>query len=346
MAERKKGPREVRLQPFELSPLISEGADLSSVQGFTSREVTLSAQLTAAVNPEDTSILLNANPGVGAQLVIEPGSLTAEETFKVLSVAGASSPFTVGIIPSAEQGHSPGATVDYEPGVNANVLVDDTPAVTPGITLVNFLVKEGADGNTYRLNVLGTCDNGEVVEDEVEIDVVEFTPTTTVTKQPGETRDVAVDFAEYTMAFGTTLTSAVAFVSRSSTANTTLSSGASAGASTLVLVANPGVGALLTVNPGGPNQEKLYVSSVTVSGTTTATVSPLQFTHSGAENVTYQPGLNTRLLVSATATITGTEAIFRVRRGAAGQGYRLAVFGTLADGQVVQKTITLDMPEL
>jgi hypothetical protein len=349
MADRKKSPREVRKILFELAQIISPETTLSSVVVYASRKVTLATTVGAGgISPEATAIDLNANPGIGALVIVNPGSMSNEETFKIISVSGSSAPFTCGITPSAEMTHAGAEAVNYEPGVSTPLLVDDTPTVVgTGATL---LVQQGADGQTYRLSMIGTCSNGEIIEHETDLEVVEFAPVTTLAKQPAETWDVAVDFAEYTNFYATTLSSAIAFVARTTSVNTTLASQANAGATSVSLSAHPGTGALLTLNPAGvpPNstREKVWVSSVSGSGPFTASVSPLQFGHSNGEDVSYLPGVTARVLVSGTATIDGTEAIFRLRRGAAARTYHAIALGTLADGQVVQKAISLSTPEL
>lgn len=339
MAERQKGPRERRLLPFDLSAQISTGAVLSTAQGYASRKVTATTTLAAQLNAEDATATLDDNPGVGALIIVDPNSASLEETFKVSSVTPSGGDFVCAISPTAEQQHSLAATVNYEPGVSATLLDDDTP--TPSGGIVRFMVEEGADGQTYRMSVLATCDNGEILEDEADVDVVEFTPTTSIEKQPGQMRDLSVDFSDWTDAFSTTLSSATAFVSREFTTSSTVNGTNNAGATTLNLNANPGVGALLSVNPSTATAEKVLVSAVVGSAPWGCTVSPLQFAHVNAEPVTIQPGVSARLLVSTTASIAGLTAVFRLRRGASEQDYRMVVVATLGDGQIVQKSLRI-----
>lgn len=319
---------------------------LVSLLGFVSRKVTLTTTLTAQLNPEDATATLDDDPGVGTRLTVDPGSAALEETFKVTSSTPSGGNFICGIVPTAEQLHLATATVNYEPGDTARLLDDETP--TPVSTVAPFYVEEGCSGNGYRVSVLGTCDNGEIVEDEVDIDVVEFTPTTEVTKQPAEIKDIAVSFAGWTDLYSTTLSSVQVFLSRTLTKGSTVNGSNTAGATTLNInavtdIGSPGVGALLIVNAGQANAEKLLVSAVGGSGPYACTVSPLQFAHANAEVVSVQPGVNARVLVSAAVVMA--EAIIRLRQATAGQTYLMAVIGTLADGQVVQKSITLIVTE-
>jgi hypothetical protein len=339
-----KTPRERRYLPFDLSPQISEGADLTTLQGFASRKVTLTTTLTAQLNPEDATATLDDDPGVGSFLVVDPDNASLEETFKVTAVTPSGGNFICAIIPTAEQLHISTATVEYEPGVSPTLLDDDTPTAVGFVA--PFFIEEGAHSQTYRVSVIGTCDNGELVEDEQDITVTELTPTSTITKQPSEMYDVLIGFSDWTAKYVTTVSSAIAFVSRMSTTNTTVNGTNSAGSTTLNLNASPAVGALLIVNSGQPNQEHLLVSAVAGGTPFPCTVSPLQFTHSNAEPVTVQPGVSARVLVSSTATIVGgTDARFRIRRGASGQTYFWAVVATLADAQICQKSILLTITE-
>jgi hypothetical protein len=347
MAERVKGVREQRSFTMDFTSKLSDGASVTSYQGFASRDEEFTTTLTAQLNAEDTSATLDDDPGVGATIIVDPDDEDLEETFKVEAVTPDSGNFICDINPSAERQHSSAATVQYFPGESSRFLVDATP--TPSGSsgeIAPVSVKEGVSGKTYTVHMQAVCDNGEVRESELKIDVVEFTPTTTITKQPGEDVDVAVSFAAETTKYSTTLSSAVAFMSRARTSATTVNGTNNAGATTLNLNANPGVGALVTVNVGQSTEEKLLVSAVSGSAPWQCTVSPLQFTHANAENVDYFPGVSARLLVSTNATIVGSEAIFRLRRAAAGQSYRFVVIATLGDGQLYQKSITLNVSEL
>jgi hypothetical protein len=91
MAERAKAPREVRKLRFNLAPLMSAGALLQTVQGFASRQVLSSTTLAAGITAEDTTIVLNDDPGVGAVITIDPWS-HQDLTFRVTSFLQPKSP--------------------------------------------------------------------------------------------------------------------------------------------------------------------------------------------------------------------------------------------------------------
>ena len=349
MADRQKSPRELRKITLNFQNKISAGATVSSYLVFASRRPTLTetlaiTTLTAQLNPEDATATLDDDPVIGSLIMVDPDDIDLEETFKVTSSTPSGGNFICGIMPTAERMHASTATVHYEPGESARMLVDDTPTPTGtnGVLAVVHL-KEGADGYTYRVNAQAICNNGEVREDETEIDVVEFTPTSTIHKQPADTVDVAIDFADWTTKYSTTVLSAVSFVSRARTMSTTVNGTNNAGATTLNLNAHPGVGALLTVNVGQATQEKLIVSGVSGSGPYVCTVSPLQFQHTNAQAVDYFPGMNTRVLVSTTPSTSSVT--IRLQKAAAGQSYRMVPLATLADGQVAQKSIELNVSE-
>jgi hypothetical protein len=178
--------------------------------------------------------------------------------------------------------------------------------------------------------------------------VVELASSSTLTKQPGEIWLIGWNWNLYTAKYATTLVSATIFISLNQTQQTSVSVNASAGptATTLQLAANPGIGALLTVNPGGPNQEKLLVSALGGGPPFPCTVSPLQFDHTSGEPVDYQMGVTTRLVTTATATIQGTQSLWTIRRGQSAQSFRVVMLATLSDGQIVQHTLTLSTPEV
>ena len=343
-ASRTKTPSEHRILPFRFAAVIPVGASLQSAVGYASRKVSgFTSTLAAAMNIEDATLGLNANPGVGSLLTVNPGG-ASEEKFKVSQVTGASAPFTCTLSHTAEFSHSSGENVNYEPGMSGRILVSTTATIVGSDALLNS--QNGADGQTYRASALGTLDDGEIVELELDLVVSELAPTSTVPIQVDEVRDLAYQYIDVVALAGSDLSSAIAFVSRESSLSTTLAGAAAIGDTNLSLTANPGVGALLTLNPTGSNQEKLKVSGVSGSGPYACTVNPTpDFSHSSGETIFYEPGVSSRLLTTTTGTVTGTQTYFRKRRGVAGQIYRMTVLGTLLNAEVVQKSAHLVISE-
>lgn len=327
MAIDEKAPSELRPVTFHLGPQIPAGATLLSIQAYASlRAAGYSTTLAADAAAEAATITLADNPKAGALLTINPGSPTAEETVKVLSMAGN----VATLAHTLEQAHSNGTTVSYEPGWNARLLVDETP--TPVGTDVTLWVQNGADGKTYRLSVIGPLDDGQVIEEERDLVVTEHAPIRTITLQVDHIADVEFGYDNPVALAGNNLASAVAWISRETSVSTTLGAGVTAGDATVTLAANPSAGALLTLNPTGTKQEKLKVTSVSGTGPYVCTVHPTpDFDHSSGEPLTFEPGVSARLLASTTATIVGaTKAVVRKRKGMANQTYRLTLLGTLA----------------
>lgn len=328
-----KTPSEERILPFLLAAYIPSGASLVSATGFASRKIAgISTTLAANMSIEDGTASLAASPGVGALLTIDPGA--TEEKFKVVGISGLG-PFTCTLSHTAEFAHSSGAVVNYEPGQSSRFLVSTAATIVGSQALLNC--RFGADGQTYRVSVIGVLDNGEEVELEQDVVVSELAPTETETIQVDEIKDISFDFAAPVAIANSALQSAIAWVSREETLSTTLANSVSIGDATIELTGHPGVGALLTLNPTGSNQETLKVSAVAGGGPYVATVNPTpDFAHTNGETVNYEPGTTTRLLVSPTASILGTQAIFRKRRGVAGRTYRMTVLATLVNGEKVQ----------
>jgi hypothetical protein len=346
---RTKTPMESRLVPFNMDALIASGASLTSVQAFASRTLPLrGTTLFADVAVGATTIELNADPKAGALLIIEPGS-GSEETLKVVSVSGASVPFLATVTPPAWSTHSATGSVNYEDGVSARLLVDDTP--TPSATSVTVQLQKGAHGQIYRISVVGTCNNGEVVEDEMQLTVTDVAPTETNIKQATETRDVAGNLAlllSEPHQSSATLSSATAFVSASGLTTTTqLSAQANAEDSNVLLVAHPGIGAKLILNPAGPNPEHVYVSNVTGTGPYTATVNPtLEFTHSSGVDVTVFQGVGVNFLTSTTSTIQALAVINRARHGAVGKTFKILWLATTSQGELLQLSGLVSVQEV
>lgn len=344
MAIDEKAPSEKRPITFHLGPQIPAGASLLSVQAYVSRKAPgFTTTLTAPASAESSTLTLAADPGKGALLIVNPGSPTAEETFKVTSMAGN----VATLSHTTEQAFSNGATVNYEPGWTTRLLVSDTP--TPIGTDVTLWTQFGADGQTYRISVLCPLSDGTRIEEERDLVVTEHAPLATKPFQVDVIADVEFGFDDPVALAGTDLSGAIAWVSREVSVGTTLAASVAQGAATISLTANPGVGALLTLNPTGTKQEKLKVTSVSGTGPFVCGTNPTpDFDHANAEPLTFEPGVSTRLLTSTTATIVGaTKAIVRKQRGMAAQEYRLTVLATLlgANAERVQGSIELAVVE-
>lgn len=342
-----KYPSELRPIIFHLAPLIPGGAGLSgSPQGGVTQQGLLLTTLSVPIVAGDPSVQLPINPGVGAKLIVSVGSDVDEETFKVTAVTG-SGPFVCTINPTAEFPHT--GSVSYAVGESARFLVISTGTVSG--TDVTFRGQRGADGKHYDVWVIAPLTNGESVEDEQDILVSELISETVVEKQPSEITDLPFDFTKK-IPETQTLTSAVAWVSRilePLPSTQVAGTGGAINTSTIQLAINPGVGALLTIDPAGQKREVVKVTSVSgASAPFTATVDPLLwYAHSSGEAVDYEPGSSTRLLTSTTASVVPAagEATVRSRLGAANQEYRVNLLGTCSDGSKIQGQALLHVVE-
>lgn len=326
--------------PLDMSALIAPGAVLTAVQMTASRTTPYPLQATTLAAPvaiADGTVSLNVHPGVGALLKLEPGT-GVEEALKVVSVSG-SAPWVCTIKPVAWAAHSASAAVSYEPGVNTRLFVDDTP--TPAGTQVTPFLQKGVYGQKYRISYLGTANDGQEVEDEFTLEVIDPAGIGPNIKQPSETRDLAADFTkplEEPHQAGATLSSGATYVSSAVSSFTTqLSAQANSGATTLSLASHPGIGAMLILTPAGTGStppERVYVSNVTGTGPYTVTlVSDLEFTHASGADVTVFQGYSGAFLTSTTPTFQGLLAINRARRGQAGKTLKVAFVVTTSQGE-------------
>jgi hypothetical protein len=348
MAIDEKAPSEKRPIAFHLGPQIPAGASITSVQAYVSRKAAgFTTTLTAPASAESSTLTLAADPGKGALLIVNPGSPTAEETFKVTSMAG----LVATLSHSTEQAFSGGATVNYEPGWTTRLLVTDVPAnVGTDVTLWSQF---GADGQTYRISVLAILNNGTVVEEERDLVVTEHAPLATKTIQVDVVADIEFGFDDPVGLSGTDILngSGVAWASREVSVGTTLAASVVQGAASIQLTANPGVGAFLTLNPTGTKQEKLKVTTVTGTGPFVCVTNPTpDFDHANAEPLTFEPGVSTRFLGSATPTVTivgATKAIVRKQKGMAKQTYRVTTLVSLqgANAERVQGSMHVAVVE-
>jgi hypothetical protein len=332
---------ETKMFPLDMGALIPVGALITSVQMTASRTdpfplQTASLFATAAIGSTTMQVSAAVNPGVGALLILEPG-LGAEEKFKVIAIAGASSPWTLTLDHASFVQHTSGAGISYEPGMNTRLLVDDTPPFSG--TVVNAVLRKGAHAQKYRVSYLAACNNGTAHEDEFLLEVLDKASTNSEDKQPYEIVDIAADFEkllEEPHHSAATLSTAVAYVSSALplTPNAQLAAAATPGNTTITLNAHPGIGAMLILTPAGTGNnppERVYTTNVTGAGPTyTVTILPdLEFTHSNGADVQVYQGFNTTFLTqTASTSIVGKAVFHRAQRGQAGKSLKVVWLAT------------------
>jgi hypothetical protein len=164
-------------------------------------------------------------------------------------------------------------------------------------------------------------------------------------KQPSETISGAFDFSAPLALAGANLDSGVLFASDKTVTPVAaeLAAGPSAGDDEVSLDVHPGVGARLTINKLGATAEVVKVSAVAGGGPPhVCTIAPvLGFDHVSGEDVEVEPGVSDALLVSTTATISTTSAVFRARRGVHGHTYRISAIVTLDSTDVLEHEVDL-----
>lgn len=345
-AVRQKSMLETKAYPLDMAALMPDGALFTAVQMTASRTPPFPLQPTTlftSVAIGETTLALNVDPGPGARLVLEPGT-GAEEKLKVISTTPNAGHWDCVVRPGAWVVHASNAPVSYEPGVNARLFVDDTP--TWAGSVVTPMIHRGAYLQKYRISYLGDLNNGESIEDEFILEVVDPIPSVTNIKQPSEIRDLAADFTkllEEPHQAGATLSSAVLYVpSAVDTATSNLAAVANPGAATISLNAHPGIGAMLTLTPAGlitsnTPPERVYVSNVTGSGPYTVSIVPtLEFSHVNGADVTVYQGFSGAFVTSVNSTFQGLFAINRARGGQAGKLLKLVWVATTSQGEVLQ----------
>lgn len=353
MPTRFKTPLETRAYPWDFDELIATGAIISAVETFVSRLPALNApligtQLDDPVTAGAGTVNLKADPKAGALLIVEPGS-AVEERLKVISVTGTVAPFVCTVRPVAWFNHADNSAVSYERGCNARMVIDDTP--TPSGVFFTPQLRHGTDLQKYRVTGLATANNGEVREDEFELDIIDPIPGAEDThiKQPSEQVFVAADFEKLLLEphqAGATLSPGTTYASLTTTTTTTLDALAAAEATTISLVANPGIGAMLLIEPTG-FAERVYVSAVSGSGPFTTTIAPpLEEQHGATTAVTVYGGVTGTLLTTAASTIQNLLAVNTARRGAANKVFKLVWVVPTSQGEVLQHSGLLSTAEI
>jgi hypothetical protein len=342
--------------PLEMDELVATGAVLETVQMCASLTDPYPLQPTTLNQPVVIgagTVSLNANPGEGALLIIEPGTGN-EEKLKVISITG-SAPWVCTIKPTAWADHASSAPVSYEPGRNTRLFVDSTP--TPSGTLVVPFLQKGVHNMNYRVSYLAHSNDNQDVEDEFRLEVRDRPSSGTNIKQPSETRDLAADFTkalEEPHQAGATLSSGTAYVSSAtSTGTAQLAAQANPGVGTITLNTHPGVGAMLVLTPAAlltsnNPPERVYVTGVSGSGPTyTVTILPdLEFTHVNGADVTVFRGFTQAFLVSPTSTFFGLTAVNRARGGQAGRVLQVAWLVTTSQTEVHHANALVSLEEI
>lgn len=358
-----KLPMERRIYPFALANKMGAGAVITSVQAFIScaapplgnyplQATTLAAA--AALNASTVTVAAGAfgDPRAGALLILEPGTAN-EETLKVVSTAINGANFDCIVRPVTFVAHTSGVSVSFEPGETARMLINATP--TAAGSNVSIEIERGCYGQKYRASVLANCNDGQIVEDEMTLDVTEPAITESPgVKQPTEEVFIASemdDLMEEPHQLGATISTATAFASLTVAVAPvpTLAAQASRGTNTISLNVNPGIGARLVLTPAGSGAappERVYVENVTGSGPFSVTINPsLEFTHNNGVQVTTFLGLIPNLLSSASSTITGKTVKNLSRRGRAGTQVQLAWLATTSQLERLQHNALLNIQE-
>jgi hypothetical protein len=331
---------ETKMFPLDMAALIPSGALITSVQMTASRMDPFplqSASLTPLTSAGSSTLQVSTttSPGVGALLILDPGS-GPEEKVKVVAISGTSPNWTITTDHPTFVSHNAGAGISYEVGMNARLFVDDTPPFVG--TVVNPVLRKGAHGQKYRISYLADCNNGTRHEDEFTLEVLDKASTNSEVKQPYEIVDIAADYEklmEEPHHSAASLSSAVAYVSSTTplTPNPQLTAPAPAGSTTITLNAHPGIGAMMILTPAGTGNfpsERVYATNVTGAGPYTVTVLPdLEFTHSTGADVQVYPGFNTTFLTqTAHTSILGKSVIHRAQRGQAGKVIKVVWLAT------------------
>jgi hypothetical protein len=358
-----KLPMERRIYPFALANKMGAGAVITAVQAFISRAAPPLGVFPLQATTLATASALNTNtvrvvggafgdPRAGALLILEPGTAN-EETLKVVSTTPTGGDFDCVVRPVTFIGHNTGVSVSFEPGESARMLVNATP--TGSGTNVSVEVQHGCDSQKYRLSVVATCNDGQIVEDEATLEVQEPVITESPgVKQPTEEVFVASemdDLMEEPHQAGATISSATAFASLvvAVAPVPTLAAQATRGTTTISLSINPGIGGKLVLTPAGSGAappERVYVENVTGSGPFSVTVNPpLEFTHNNGVQVTTFLGLIPNLLSSASSTIAGKTVKNLSRRGRAGTQVQLTWLATTSQLERLQHNALLNIQE-
>jgi hypothetical protein len=167
-----KQPSETYTLAFAYQGKLPAGASLSSGEVFASQQsapqqTTLSASAAAGA----MSVSMAGDVGKGARLTLAPGSAHAE-VVKVSAVTG-SGPYTATIVPSLMFAHASGEPVTYEPSVSSDLLGSSVATIDATTQQARVVLQRGVHRQRYRVSMLVTLTNGDRLEDEVTVHVLD-----------------------------------------------------------------------------------------------------------------------------------------------------------------------------
>lgn len=159
-------------------------------------------------------------------------------------------------------------------------------------------------------------------------------------KHPTEAYTIGVDYTNK-LPVGVTLASSQVLAAKLDVTKTSLVGSVSAGAITLQTIENVGNGAILTLEPGSPQEEIVLAQSAAGSNPCTVTlVGHLSAAHAAGTGVDYYPGVTVEVL-GVTTPIAGFLAQAKVQNGQHGKQYHLNFLVTLSNGDLVEENIVM-----
>lgn len=166
MAQFVKQPAEAYTISIDYTDRLPVGVTLSSRIVLAARLDTTITTMTASSAVGANTVLTVDNVGNGAILTIDPGTL--EEEVVLVQTATGVSPCTCQLMNQLSNAHASGTPISYFPGASDEVLGVTTPIVG---NQAQAKVQRGQHGNRYHVMFLTTLSNGDLVEDDVIMQV-------------------------------------------------------------------------------------------------------------------------------------------------------------------------------
>lgn len=163
-----KQPSEAYTIAFDYTDKLPIGVGLSSRVVLAARLDTTITVTTSASSVGDNTLFTVANVGNGAIITIDPG--TESEEVVLVQTATGSLPCTCALMSQLSLAHAAGTPISYYPGSSDEVLGVTSPIVG---NQAQAKVQRGQHGNRYHLMFLTTLSNGDVIEDDVIMEVEE-----------------------------------------------------------------------------------------------------------------------------------------------------------------------------
>lgn len=161
------------------------------------------------------------------------------------------------------------------------------------------------------------------------------------TKQANESKTVGIDFTNR-LPTGVTINSRLVYACQLDPTESLLTSPLAIDDTVMTTLNNVGNGAVVTLNPGAANEERVLVQTSVGNPATNTLGTSISKVHVAGEPILYYPGVTSEI-IDITNPLSGNIVQIKLRRGAEGERYNIVVMTTLSNGDQVEDDIIMQV---